>query len=107
MVRVQLLYFDGCPNAMKAQEDLNAVLSEEGFNAQIERIVVRNPSHARRLRFLGSPTIRINGRDVESDARSRTNYGFMCRTYRTAEGVTGTPSRAQIMETIRCIADAE
>lgn len=100
-MRVQLLYFDGCPNAMKTLDDLNAVLAGEGLQAEIERIRVRNPSHARRLRFLGSPSIRIDGRDLEPEARSRTDYGFMCRTYHSTEGVAGTPSREQILRAIR------
>lgn len=86
---------------MKAQEELNAVLSEEGLNVEIERIRVRNQSHAQKLRFLGSPTIRIDGIDVEPKARSRTDYGFMCRTYRTAKDLAGTPSRAQIVAAIK------
>ena len=100
-MHVQLLYFDGCPNAMKALEDLNAVLAGEGLQVKVDRIMVRNPSHARRLRFLGSPSIRIDGRDVEPDARSRTDYGFMCRTYHSNEGDPGTPSREQIVRAIR------
>jgi len=99
-MRVQLLYFDGCPNAVKALEDLNAVLAGEGMQVDVERIRVRNPSHARKLRFLGSPSIRINGRDVEPAARSRTDYGFMCRTYHSIEGVSSTPSREQIVRAI-------
>jgi hypothetical protein len=100
-MRVQLLYFDGCPNATKALEDLNAVLDAEGLTVDVERIRVRNPSHARRLQFLGSPSIRVDGRDVEPEARSRTDYGFMCRTYHSSERVASTPSRKQILRAIR------
>lgn len=100
-MRVQLLYFDGCPNAAKALEELNAVLAGEGFQVAVERIKVRNSSHARRLRFLGSPSIRVDGRDVEPEARSRTDYGFMCRTYPSTEGVASGPSREQIARAMR------
>jgi hypothetical protein len=100
-MRIQLLYFDGCLNAAKTLEDLNAVLAGEGLQVEVERIRVRNSSHARRLRFLGSPSIRVNGRDVEPEARSRADYGFMCRTYFAGAESANTPSRAQIVRAIR------
>jgi hypothetical protein len=40
------------------------------------------------MRFLGSPTIRVNDEDIEPAARRRTDYGFMCRTYRAEDGTT-------------------
>jgi hypothetical protein len=42
---------------------------------------VADANAARELRFLGSPTVRINGMDIEPSARSRNYYGMMCRTY--------------------------
>lgn len=98
-MRVQFLYFDGCPNAMRALQDLNAALADEGLKVEVERIRVRNPSHARTLRFLGSPSIRVNGRDVEPEARSRTDFGFMCRTYSSENGAS--PTREQIVLAVR------
>lgn len=98
---VELLYFDGCPNANKALDCLNTALADEGLKIEVKRIRVRNVSHAQELRFLGSPSIRINGCDVEPEARSRTDYGFMCRTYSLNGTVTTTPSREQIIRSIR------
>ena len=100
-MRVQLLYFDGCPNAAKALDDINAALAGEGLRVTVERIRVRNSSHARRLRFLGSPSVRVDGRDVEPEARSRTDYGFMCRTYFSGGERGGTPSYEQIVRALR------
>lgn len=39
------------------------------------------PENAERLRFLGSPTVRVNSVDVEPAARRRSDFGFACRTY--------------------------
>jgi len=100
-MRVQLLFFDGCPNAEKALDDIHAALAGEGLHVAVERIRVRNQSHARRLRFLGSPSIRIDGQDVEPEARSRTDYGFMCRTYSSGGERKSAPSREQIVRAIR------
>jgi hypothetical protein len=46
------------------------------LNIQIERIVVRTDADVEKHKFLGSPTVRINGLDVEPSARSNTQYGF-------------------------------
>jgi hypothetical protein len=54
----------------------------------------------RRSRFLGSPTIRVNGRDVEPDAERRTDFGMKCRLYRGAGGVTGQPAEEWVRAAI-------
>ena len=46
---------------------------------------------AQRERFLGSPTVRVNGRDVEPEAEQRTDYGLKCRLYRSSTGLSGQP----------------
>ena len=47
--------------------------------------------------FLGSPTVRIDGLDIEPSARQRTTFGMMCRTY---EGSGGVPSEDLIRSAI-------
>src|SRR5215204_862459 len=58
-MRVELLYFEGCPSYLKAEETLRGVLTRE--DAEIELVAVNTDEEARRLRFPGSPTIRIDG----------------------------------------------
>ena len=53
------------------------------------------------MAFLGSPTVRVNGRDVDPDAGSRIGYGVQCRLYRTPGGVTGTPADAWILVALK------
>jgi hypothetical protein len=88
---VQLLYFDGCPNYEALLPRLHAILDEAGTNATLELRRVETEEDALRLRFLGSPTVRVDGRDVEPDARDREDFGLKCRLYRTQEGTVGTP----------------
>lgn len=45
-----------------------------------------------RLRFLGSPSLRVNGRDVEPGADERETFVFACRVYRTPVGFSGQPA---------------
>ena len=95
-MRIQRLYFDGCTNVAEARQVLNAGLSVVGVKVKVEHIRVRNASDAQRLRFLGSPSIRIDDRDVEPEADARRNYGFMCRTYRYGDKMSGVPSHQHI-----------
>jgi hypothetical protein len=91
-MNIQVLYFEGCPN-YKATLDL--VHSVAG-SAAIEAVQIRTQEDAVRMRFLGSPTILVDGVDVEPDARTRTDFGFTCRTY----GGSGVPSRGLVASAI-------
>lgn len=88
---VELLYFDGCPNHEALLPRLRALLADGDIAADIALREISDHETAQRERFLGSPTIRVNGRDVEPDAERRTDYGMKCRLYRTAAGVSGQP----------------
>ena len=65
------------------------------------RLVEVTPNDAERLRFLGSPSVRVNGRDVEPGAEERDTFVFACRVYRTPTGFSGQPAsewvRASLM----------
>lgn len=89
---IELLYFEGCPNHEAYLPRLRALLDELDVDDPIDTIEVSNDSDARRLGFLGSPTLRVDGIDVEPAASDRQDYGLQCRVYRTAEGTAaGTP----------------
>lgn len=55
----------------------------------IELVNVPDADAATRLRFLGSPTVRIEGTDVEPDADQRLHFTLACRVYRTEHGLAG------------------
>jgi hypothetical protein len=92
-VRVELLYWSGCPSHPEAYELLREVLAERGLRTPIDRREVTTQAEAERLRFPGSPTIRIDGRDVDpagADGRPM----LACRIYRLPDGrVAPVPSR--------------
>ena len=96
---IELLAFEGCPNAEVAHERI--VLALAGRPATIVQIEVDTPDLAIAHRFLGSPSVRVNGQDVEADAYRRRDFGLMCRTYPTsAERSEGAPSVAMIRAAI-------
>jgi hypothetical protein len=90
-MKVEVLYFDGCPTYETATNTLRAVLVKEGVEAQIELLAVNTDEEARRLRFPGSPTIRVDGRDL-FPTTEREDWRLGCRVYPTAEGLRGSPS---------------
>lgn len=90
-MKVELLYFDGCPNHEALLPRLRELLAREGSPAEIDLRRITDNEVAQRERFLGSPTVRVDGRDVEPDAERRTDYGMKCRLYRTPTGLSGQP----------------
>ena len=80
---IELMYFDGCPS----HERLLPVVREiaERSNTQLVLRRIDSPEQAQRERFLGSPTVRVNGADIDPGAAARTDYGLKCRLYRSAE----------------------
>lgn len=89
--RVELLYFDGCPTYVEAEQNLRKVLAEEGVKADISLVAVDTGEQAQRLRFPGSPTIRIDGEDL-FPVPDRNVWALGCRVYLTPEGPRGAPT---------------
>src|SRR5260370_29271494 len=100
-MKVQLFYFDGCPNHPPALERLRQILRQEGLPDHVEEINVASPEDAQALAFLGSPTIKINGVDVEPAARDSQAYGMACRTYPIAGKREGQPGEEMIRSALR------
>ena len=86
---MELLYFDGCPGYRQLLPSVEQLAAESGATLQLRR--VDSPEAAERERFLGSPTVRVNGTDVDPTARLRTDFGLSCRIYRTEAGSSPLP----------------
>jgi hypothetical protein len=99
-VTIEIVYFDGCPNHERLLEHLPRLLEREGIAAEITLHKVRDHEHAQNERFLGSPTIRVDGRDIDPGAAERTDYGLKCRIYRTPSGLTGLPPDQWILDAL-------
>ena len=89
---VELLYFEDCPNHEAARELVERVAAQAGVELSLRLVEVTSPEDAERLRFLGSPSVRVNGHDIEPGADDLDTFMFACRLYRTASGFCGTPS---------------
>lgn len=84
-MKVELLFVPGCPNYEPAMERVKKVLAAEALNVEVRCVPVNTADDARALMFPGSPTIRVNGCDVEPDKMSAP--GLTCRLYANRTGV--------------------
>src|SRR5579871_4495246 len=100
-MKIEVLYFDGCPNHKPAVERARQLLGEEGASAEVLEVNVSDASIAQKGGFLGSPSIRIDGLDVEPEARATREYGMMCRTYAVNGRREGLPSHDMLRSAIR------
>jgi hypothetical protein len=75
-VAVEILYAPGCPNLQKARARLVAVAEEAGVAVSVKETAVETAEQAQERRFPGSPTVRVEGRDVEPGAESFELFGL-------------------------------
>jgi hypothetical protein len=106
-MRIEVLYFDGCPNHEALLPRLRALLASEAITTNIDLRRIADDDAAQHERFLGSPTVRVNGRDVEPDADRRTDYGMKCRLYRTTAGLSGQPQEEWLQAALSHAARAD
>ena len=98
---VEMLHTDSCPNAAAYLPRLRQLLADAGLAEPVRVRLITGPDQAHRERFLGSPTIRINGRDVDPDAAERADYGLSCRLYLGPDGLRGTPPDEWVLARLR------
>ncbi len=99
-MRVSFLYYEDCPSHDLALERLREVMAEEDTPGEVEVLKVETEEQARELRFVGSPTIRIDGQDI--DPPSDPRYALTCRVYRLEDDrISPLPSKDMIRRTLR------
>ncbi len=90
--QVELFYFEGCPSWEQALHNLEEALRLEGLMLPVSRMLITSAEDAQAQRFLGSPTIRVDGEDVEGSAAKEQAFALTCRLYREGTQVAGWPS---------------
>jgi hypothetical protein len=97
---VEILYFDGCPHYERARTLVERVSHELGIEPELRLIDVPSDEAARRLRFYGSPTVSVDGEDVDPQTSERKEFGRSCRIYRTEAGFAGQPDERWIRDAL-------
>ena len=99
-MRIELLYWDGCPSHPEAEALLRDVLRAAGLDPEVERRQLTTQAQAEAERFPGSPTIRVDGRDVDP-AGATARPALSCRIYRLPDGrPSPVPTRDQLEEAL-------
>ena len=97
-MRIQLLYFDECPNWQVADERLREALAAVGSSTEVERVLVATAEEAEAWDFHGSPSILVDGEDPFAEPGAPV--GLACRLYRSSAGVSGSPTTEQLVDVL-------
>ena len=100
-LRVELLYVRDCPNHLPTLRIVKDVLRESGLPLDVIEIEIASARQAETYAFPGSPTVRVDGSDVESGLSGLTSFGVSCRSYVVNGKRQGIPDRDWIVKAIR------
>ena len=102
-MRVELLWWEGCPSYPETLGDLRRVLRDEGVEADVDLVEVETDEQARAERFPGSPTVRLDGVDAIPPPETEP-FSLTCRVYRLRDGrISATPDPEDLREAVRRI----
>jgi hypothetical protein len=100
-VKIEFLFWRECPSHPEARALLDEVIAARGLDVEVEEREVTTTEEAEQLTFPGSPTIRVDGRDVDP-AGASARPALTCRIYYRPDGrVSPVPSREQLEEALR------
>jgi len=99
-MQIEVLFFEGCPSHEATIELVRETLDRLDIEASVIEIDVQTDEEAERRAFLGSPSVRVDGEDIEPGAGSSGSYGRRCRVYATAEGLRGVPPARMLEATL-------
>jgi hypothetical protein len=99
--KIEFLYWEDCPSHPQAWNLLQEAMAELGVESPVEQIEVLTDSDAERLAFPGSPTIRVNGVDIDPDGAAQMGTALTCRIYRLPDGrFSPVPSKEMIRQAL-------
>jgi hypothetical protein len=98
--RVEILYLEGCPHHEPARMIVERLARQLQIEPEIRLVEVADPDAAVELRFLGSPTVRVDGVDVEPGAEERHDFALACRIYRSEGGVAEQPDETWVRDAL-------
>ena len=99
-VLIEILARTDCDSRGMAINVVEQVVAETGIPAEVQVIDVSTLAQAKRLRFVGSPTVRVEGRDVDRQPNGYSDVSLGDRVYRTERGLAGWPDAEWVRESI-------
>ena len=101
VVDIGVLFIEGCPGVLSITNNIKEAIAEEAVDANISFILIETPEDAGRLHFTGSPTVRINGMDIESNMQNIKDYGLRSRLYNINGKESDYPTKSMIRDAIK------
>ena len=95
---VEVLHVQDCPNYPGTLALMRRVLAELGIDADVRTTLIIDQTAAEEARFAGSPTVRVDGRDVEPGSEPPSEISVGCRLYRLEHRLAGQPTEAWVRE---------
>ncbi len=75
-MKVRVIHLSGCDATPEAISLIKKVAQDLGTNIELEEIVISTPEEATKFRHLGSPTVQVNGIDIDPGARGLIQYSL-------------------------------
>jgi hypothetical protein len=97
---IEVLYVEGCPNYRGALALVERVRAELGIDAELRTTLISDQAAADQARFPGSPTVRVDGHDVEPGSERPAEYTLACRLYRLEHRFAGQPDECWVREAL-------
>jgi hypothetical protein len=97
---VEVLYVQDCPHYPEALALVERVRAELGIDAELRTTLIVDQAAAEQARFAGSPTVRVDGHDVEPGSEPATEYVLGCRLYRLEHRFAGQPEERWVREAL-------
>jgi hypothetical protein len=97
---VEVLYVRDCPHYRETLALVDRVRGELGIDAEVRSSLIGDRAAAERARFPGSPTIRVDGRDVEPGSEPPSEISVACRLYRLEHRLAGRPAEQWVRDAL-------
>ena len=98
---IEVLYVEACPNYRGTLRLVERVRAELGIDTELRTTLIVHQAAAEQARFAGSPTVRVDGHDVEPGSEPATEYVLGCRLYRLEHRFAGQPEERWVREALQ------
>lgn len=102
-MKIKVLYFEGCPNHRPTLERVKQIIDRLGVTVDVGEVELTQNDDPVAMKFIGSPTVLIDGQDIDPAQREGASYGFGCRTF----GGAGVPPVEMIERAVREVLDRD
>jgi hypothetical protein len=97
---IEVLYVRDCPHYAGALALVERIRAELGIDTELRTSLIGDQAAAERARFPGSPTIRVDGRDVEPGSEPPAEISVACRLYRLEHRLAGQPAERWVRDAL-------